>query len=63
MIHVILGSIGFVLGVFLLIDLIDKILRWRTNPFSLPNVLAKPRISQQDRCPEIRETSRMAPKA
>ena len=38
----ILGSIGFVLGVFLLIDLIDKILRWRTNPFSLPNVLAKP---------------------
>jgi hypothetical protein len=23
-------------------DLIDKILRWRANPFSLPNVLANP---------------------
>jgi hypothetical protein len=37
-----LGSIGFVLGVFLLMDLIDKILRWRANPSSLPNVLANP---------------------
>jgi hypothetical protein len=42
MIHLILCSIGFALGVFLLIDLIDKILRWRANPFSFPNVLAKP---------------------
>ena len=30
------------LGVFLVIDLIDKILWWHANPFSLPNVLAKP---------------------
>ncbi|SRR6266566_7504057 len=42
MLHFVLGSIGFVLGVFLLIDLIDKIVWWRANPLSLPNVLAKP---------------------
>jgi hypothetical protein len=42
MLHFVLGSIGFVLGVFLLIDLIDKIVWWRSNPLSLPNVLAKP---------------------
>ena len=42
MIHFVLGLIGFVLGVFLLIDLIDKILWWRANPVSLPNVLANP---------------------
>jgi hypothetical protein len=41
MLHFVLGSIGFVLGVFLLIDLIDKIVWWRSNPLSLPNVLAK----------------------
>ena len=42
MLHFVLGSIGFVLGIFLIIDLIDKILWWRANPLSLPNVLAKP---------------------
>jgi len=42
MIRFVLSSIGFVLGVFLVIDLIDKILRWRTNPLSLPTVLANP---------------------
>ena len=42
MLHFVLGSIGFELGVFLLIDLIDKIVWWRANPLSLPNVLAKP---------------------
>jgi len=42
MIHFMLGLIGFVLGVFLLIDLIDKILWWRANPVSLQNVLANP---------------------
>jgi len=42
MLHLVLGSIGFVLGVFLLIDLIDKILWWRANPLSLPKVLTNP---------------------
>jgi hypothetical protein len=40
MLHFLLGSIGVVLGLFLLIDLIDKIVWWRVNPSSLPNVLA-----------------------
>ncbi len=34
MLHFILGLIGFVLGVFLLIDLIDKVLWWRANPLA-----------------------------
>jgi hypothetical protein len=34
--------IGFVLGVFLMIDLVDKILWWRANRFNLLNVLANP---------------------
>lgn len=42
MIHFVLSSIGFVLGVFLVIDLIDKILRWHANPLNLPKVLANP---------------------
>jgi len=42
MLHLLLGSIGFVLGVFLLIDLIDKILWWPANPLSLPKVLTNP---------------------
>jgi hypothetical protein len=42
MLNFVLGSIGFVLGIFLFTDLIDKILWWRANPLSLPNVLAKP---------------------
>ena len=42
MVHFVLGLVGFVLGVFLVIDLIDKILWWRANPFSLRKVLANP---------------------
>jgi hypothetical protein len=42
MIHFVQSSIGFVLAVFLVIDLIDKILCWRVNHLSLPKVLASP---------------------
>lgn len=42
MMHSILSSIGFVLGVFLVIDLIDKILCRCANPLGLPKVLANP---------------------
>ena len=45
MIHFMLGLIGFALGVFLLIDLIDRILWWRASPFSFPNVLANAEFS------------------
>lgn len=49
MLHFVLASIGFVLGVFLLIDLVDKIAWSRANPLSLPNVLAKPAVADAAR--------------